>query len=121
MINAIIEMSKFLFVETTSGVIHVKKMFLVMLFLISYLTLSRTLLLYKGSENGYGTDVLSSYIIPVLKNLYEDYDLVDVEKELPDLSEYDLVVTCYYSSKMRNAKIYLKNYRNTFSTEEKYL
>ncbi|KUK23466.1 MAG: Uncharacterized protein XD57_0433 [Thermotoga petrophila] len=108
MINAIIEMSKFLFVETTSGVIHVKKMFLVMLFLISYLTLSRTLLLYKGSEDGYGTDVLSSYIIPVLKNLYEDYDLVDVEKELPDLSEYDLVVTCYYSSKMRNAKIYLK-------------
>ncbi|WP_233185725.1 DUF2194 domain-containing protein [Thermotoga sp. SG1] len=79
-----------------------------MLFLLSCLAFSKTLLLYKGSEDGYGASVFSSYIIPALKYLYEDYDLVDVEEKFPDLSGYDLVVTCYYSSKMKNARIYLK-------------
>lgn len=69
---------------------------------------SNTLLLYKNSENGYGLSILKSYVIPTLNKIQEKYSLVSVESTSLSLKGYDTVISCYYSSKMRNADEYLK-------------
>ncbi|QAV32534.1 hypothetical protein SAMN04488510_11740 [Fervidobacterium changbaicum] len=72
---------------------------------------AKALLLYKGSEQGYGYNILMKYFAPVLKELIETYDVLDVESiDFPsmDLTPYNLIVTCYYSPQMVNAKRYLE-------------
>jgi len=71
----------------------------------------KALLLYKGSEQGYGYNILMKYFAPVLKELIESYDVIDVEGvDFPnmDLRQYNLIITCYYSPQMRGAKKYLE-------------
>ncbi|WP_372589547.1 DUF2194 domain-containing protein [Fervidobacterium pennivorans subsp. shakshaketiis] len=71
----------------------------------------KALLLYKGSEQGYGYNILMKYFAPVLKELIESYDVIDVEGvDFPnmDLQQYNLIITCYYSPQMREAKKYLE-------------
>jgi len=86
-----------------------RKAILLIMFILSSLAMSKVLLLYKGSENGYGQSIFENYIIPSLEKMEEKYDLVDVEKEgLPNLENYSLVVTSYYTSDMEDAKDYLK-------------
>lgn len=86
---------------------------LILLFITIYATFgySKALLLYKNSEQGYGYNILLRYVAPELRNLSIVYDAVDVESsifESIDLRNYCLVVTCYYSPIMKNAKSYLK-------------
>ncbi|MEJ5256743.1 MAG: DUF2194 domain-containing protein [Fervidobacterium sp.] len=72
---------------------------------------SKTLLLYKGSEQGYGYSILLKYVAPALKDILEDYEIIDVESLnfiSFDLNNYDLIVTCYYTPQMRDAKKYLE-------------
>ncbi|PLV60325.1 DUF2194 domain-containing protein [Thermotoga sp. KOL6] len=90
----------------------VKKAFLMILIIIVFPLFARTLLLYKGSENGYGYNILVSYVVPSLENAGEEYKLVDIEKDFPNFEEYDLIVSCYYSSSMPEAKRYLKELSN---------
>ncbi|ABS60496.1 DUF2194 domain-containing protein [Fervidobacterium nodosum] len=87
--------------------------FLIALFVIFLDTLAypKALLLYKNSEQGYGYNILLKYVAPELKTLSIAYDLMDVESEefgTLDLRSYELIVTCYYSPTMPNAKTYLK-------------
>lgn len=87
-------------------------------FIIIFLTLmefssieAKALLLYKGSEQGYGYNILVKYFAPVLKELIESYDVIDVEGvdfSNMDLQQYNLIITCYYSPQMREAKKYLE-------------
>lgn len=84
-----------------------RKFLLLILVLLAFPFFSKTLLLYKGSEGGYGYNILS-WLAPELEVLGEDYEFVDVEKSLPDFEDYDFVITCYYSSSMPGAKKYLK-------------
>lgn len=87
-------------------------------FVIIFLTLmefssieAKALLLYKGSEQGYGYNILVKYFAPVLKELIESYDVIDVEGvdfSNMDLQQYNLIITCYYSPQMREAKKYLE-------------
>jgi len=42
----------------------------------------KALLLYKGSEQGYGYNILMKYFAPVLKELIESYDVIDCRKAL---------------------------------------
>lgn len=86
---------------------HMRKFLLLILVLLAFPFFSKTLLLYKGSEGGYGYNILS-WLAPELEVLGEDYEFVDVEKSLPDFEDYDFVITCYYSSSMPGAKKYLK-------------
>lgn len=72
---------------------------------------SKVLLLYKGSEQGYGYNIQFKYIVPELKKLLIDYDAIDVESDdfkNTSLNNYDLVISCYYTSQMNQAKQYLK-------------
>ncbi|WP_448374727.1 DUF2194 domain-containing protein [Fervidobacterium sp.] len=83
----------------------------IMFFNISFLVEAKALLLYKGSEQGYGYNILLKYVAPALKNILEGYDALDVEIiDFPnmDLSQYNLIVTCYYSPQMKEAKKYLE-------------
>ncbi|MCD6450409.1 MAG: DUF2194 domain-containing protein, partial [Thermotogaceae bacterium] len=91
-------------------VMFLKRMIVLLIIFVLYsLSMSKVLLLYKGSENGYGQSIFKNYVIPYLKNMNEDYELIDVEKEdLPYLNNYSLVVTVYYTPDMKDAKIYLK-------------
>ena len=77
-----------------------------MIFLTS--SFSMTLLLYKGSEGGYGESFFKRYIVPVLEELDEKYKMMDVEKVKLKLDDFDFIVTWYYSPKMENAKNYLR-------------
>ncbi len=85
-----------------------KILFLVLLASFFISAFSNTLLLYKGSENGYGLSILKNYIVPVLKADNENYKLVDVEATKLSLKGYNFVVSCYYSSRMKNPEEYLK-------------
>ncbi|WP_051962887.1 DUF2194 domain-containing protein [Mesoaciditoga lauensis] len=69
---------------------------------------SNTLLLYKGSEQGYGNSILKRYVVPVLQENNENYKLVDVEATQVSFKGIDFVISCYYSSKMKDADKYLK-------------
>ncbi|MCX7654696.1 MAG: DUF2194 domain-containing protein [Fervidobacterium sp.] len=72
---------------------------------------AKALLLYKGSEQGYGYSILLRYVAPELRNLSVVYDIVDVESEVfttLDLANYELIISCYYSPTMPGAKNYLK-------------
>lgn len=69
------------------------------------------LLLYKGSEQGYGYNILMRYIAPELIKLGVTYKILDVEDSnflYDEIKKFDLLVTCYYTGSMRNAKEYLK-------------
>lgn len=73
--------------------------------------LGKALLLFKNSEQGYGYNILLKYVAPELKNLSITYDVVDVESEefkTLDLDTYELIVSCYYSPTMPEAKRYLR-------------
>jgi len=90
--------------------------FLVILILLlslsSTMFATKALLLYKGSEQGYGYNVQLKYIAPELKKLLIDYDVIDVETDSfknTSLNDYELVVSCYYTSQMNQAKQYLKS------------
>jgi hypothetical protein len=87
-----------------------EKMFFFFLLLLATAStfFPKTLLLYKGSENGYGISILSKYVIPALKEAHESYDIVDVESTNLSLEGYDAVISCYYSSKMKEAGKYLE-------------
>ncbi len=82
---------------------------------------SSVLLLYKGSEEGYGYNVLRSYVVPVIEKAGKDYRIVDIEKEDIDFSEYELVVSCYYTPTMKGAKKYLRKLANYLATGGKLL
>ncbi len=81
---------------------------IMLLVLIGTLLFPKVLLLYKSSENGYGYSLLKTYIVPSLNEIGESYDFVDIEKGFPNFSGYEMVISCYYSSKMKGAKSYLR-------------
>jgi len=88
-------------------------LFAILIALLSFFNIveAKALLLYKGSEQGYGYNILLRYVAPALKNLLESYDALDIEAiDFPnmDLKQYNLIVTCYYSPQMREAKKYLE-------------
>lgn len=91
-----------------------KTILFLLIFLVIFLSnfaLAKALLLFKNSEQGYGYNILLRYIAPELKNLSITYDVVDVESEEfkdIDLNKYELIVSCYYSPTMSEAKSYLK-------------
>jgi len=98
-----------------------RKVVFLMIFAIASLAISKVLLFYKGSENGYGQSIFENYVIPSLNRMQEQYDMVDVEKRLPKLEKYSLIVTCYYTSEMKNAKGYLKSVSNYLALGGKLL
>ncbi len=92
-------------------VIIIVLFFIVILAIMEGVGYSKTLLLYKGSEQGYGYNILLKYVAPALKDILEDYETMDVESEnftTANLNNYDLLVTCYYTPQMRDAKKYLE-------------
>ncbi len=80
----------------------------VILILTITIALPRALLLYKSSETGYGENILLKYIAPALRKVGEDYDIVNVEKTIPRMDWYDIVVSCFYSPQMKHAKEYIR-------------
>lgn len=88
---------------------RIKAIVFAIVFLLCSISFSRTLLLFKGSEKGYGENILKSLVVPVLEKLGESYSLKDTETDFEiNFLDYDTIITCYYSSKMQNAKVYLK-------------
>lgn len=91
------------------GLMKVKTVIFIIAFLLYSISLPRTLLLFKDSEKGYGENILKNSVVPVLERLGESYLLKNIEANFEvNFLDYDMIITCYYSSKMKNAKIYLE-------------
>ena len=84
-----------------------RNLFLFILLLIPFVSSANTLLLYKASEQGYGESILKRYIVPELKKINEEFTIADVESTSISFHDFHSIITCYYTSDMKNAIGYL--------------